>query len=61
MSDVYEKNKKRILIALEKAERFYKEEISAIGGCDHSVGICICDIIAESNDLSDLLKEIKGE
>ncbi len=38
-----------------------KENLEAIGGCDHSVGICCCEIVRNLEDLQDAIAEAEGK
>lgn len=54
-----EEEKGELLAAAKTSRQFYKDELEAIGGCDHSVNICACSIIAEYDDLCELIKRIE--
>lgn len=49
-----------LLAAAKKAEQFYKDELEAIGACDHSVNICCCSIIRELEDLQAVIAKAEG-
>jgi len=50
---------RRVLTILEAAADLYKTTFEEIGGCDHSVGICCCDIEAQYEDLVKYIEALK--
>jgi len=48
----------RFLAALQKAKLFYKEELEALGGCDHEVGICFCHEQADYEEFCAVIREV---
>ena len=48
----------RMVVALRDSQEHLKQTLQDIGGCDHAVNICCCDLRAciESNE--ELLKEV---
>ena len=49
-----------LLRHLKVAALFYRDELKEIGGCDHSVNICCCDIIAELEDIQGTIAKAEG-
>lgn len=45
---------------LKVAALFYKNELKDIGGCDHDVNICCCEIIAELEDIESVIDRAEG-
>ena len=45
---------------LEAVGKTLKNYIEEIGGCDHSVGICICSLIREAEENTRLLNLLGG-
>lgn len=45
--------------AVERSIQFYKEEIDAIGPCDHAVGICGCGVFRDLQILEEILAKAK--
>ena len=48
---------RRLLECAKKALKFYKDELEQSGGCDHSVGICWCEVIREAEELKEAIAE----
>ena len=59
--DRLQEDKKALLVAAKKAEKFYVDELEAIGGYDHSVNICCCGIVSELEDLRDAIKKAESK
>lgn len=49
-----------LLEACKKALVQYGEDIKDIGPCDHSVGICICGLIRDTEELEALIASVEG-
>lgn len=43
------------------AEKFYVDELEAIGPCDHAVNICCCGIAADLESLREVVAKATGE
>lgn len=55
------KERDDLLAAGKKASIQYKEDIEACGPCDHSVGICICGLIRDAEELERLITETEKD
>lgn len=49
-----------LLFHLKVAAKFYQDELKEIGGCDHPVNICCCDIVRELEDIQDAIAKAEG-
>lgn len=50
-----------LLRACKISEKFYKEELEAIGECDHSVNICRCDIALQLEELQSVIAKAEAK
>lgn len=49
-----------LLRNLEKCVEMLKIDLDAFGGCDHSVGVCNCDLKYTIQDAERAIAEVKG-
>lgn len=50
------------LLAVAKlSEKFYRDELEAIGDCEHAVNICCCEIKRELEDLQAVISKAEGK
>lgn len=55
-----QKEREEIIPVLKKALQFYQDDFEIAGGCDHSVGICICQEINDAEHLRKLINRLES-
>ena len=52
--------KEKLLGVLYKARQEYRDSIDCQGGCDHDVGICLCQEVHDLDDLEAMIAELEA-